>query len=218
MTLASFSGMLWGMGDFNLANVGGPDVNVPGAMFWVAATYATTLTALTMGAGYKLPGIQRRQQGLEAGFRSALKKIHSNTDQIAQNNGEKVEKELARRQFKPVITNSIRDIGTQTKLIIVDATAGNLSIPIPWIVGSFAVAAGAASMGTIQQLNYAFNRVQSSLSFIVNRFNQLSQMKATADRIYLMDRAIDAAHYIEAEKKSLGAASSSVIKPKLAGV
>lgn len=218
MTLFSFSGMLWGMGDFNLANVGGPDMNVPGAMFWVAAVYASTLTALTMAAGYKLPGIQRDQQSREAGFRSTLKKIHSNTDQIAQNNSEHIEKELTHRSFVPVIRNSIRDIGTQTKLILVDATAGNLSIPIPWVVGSFAIAAGAASMGTIQQLNYAFNRVQSSLSFIVNRFNQLSQMKATADRIYLMDQAIDASHYVEAEKLQLGNVQKiPKIKPTMAG-
>jgi putative ATP-binding cassette transporter len=192
MTFGSFFGMLWGMGSV---------LGVPHGMAWLSLGYAGALTALTVGAGYKLPWIQRNQQRREADFRASIDKIHNNADLIAQNGTENVENELVKKRFKPVMKNSLREIGTQVKLIIVDATAGNLSIPIPYIVGAFAVAAGTASMGTIQTLNYAFNRVTSSLSFIVNRFEQLSHMKATADRIYTFDRAIEAAHYIEEEKR-----------------
>lgn len=206
MTLASFSGMLWGMGTM---------YGVPGGMFWLSTAYASTLTALTVGAGHKLTWIQRNQQRREADLRSALDKVNNNADVIAQNDGEDLENDLIKKRFKPVMTNSVREISTQVKLIVVDATAGNLSIPIPWIAGAFAVAAGTASMGTIQTLNYAFNRVTSSLSFIVNRFGQLSQMKATADRIYTFDQAIDAAHYIEEEKRQAGLVQSAEEAKKL---
>lgn len=202
MTLASFSGMLWGMG---------PLMGVSHGMFWLAAGYAGALTALTVGAGRKLPWIQRNQQWREADFRDSITAVHNNADMVALNDSEGVEKELIKKRFKPVMKNSVREIGTQVKLIVVDATAGNLSIPIPYIVGAFGVAAGTASMGTVQTLNYAFNRVTNSMSFIVNRFEQLSQMKATADRIYLMDQAIDASHYIEAEKKEAFAAHKGAL-------
>jgi putative ATP-binding cassette transporter len=192
MTLASFSGMLWGMGTL---------LGVPHGMFWAAAAYASGLTALTMGAGWKLPWIQRNQQWREADLRDSITKVHNNADLIAQNNSEDVEKQLIQDRFNPAMKNSVREIGTQVKLILVDATAGNLSIPIPYVAGAFAIASGTASMGTVQTLNYAFNRVTSSLSFIVNRFDQLSYLKATADRIHMMDQAIDAARYIEEEKR-----------------
>lgn len=202
ITLGAFSSQLWAMG---------PLFGVVGGFFWLGAAYAAALTALTMKAGYKLPSIQRAQQRRDADLRAVLDKIHTNADVIAQNKTESVERELVNRRLTPVMKNSVREIGTQVKLILVDATAGNLSIPIPWIVGAFGVAAGTASMGTVSMINYAFNRVTSAMSFVVNRFEQLSQMKATADRIYMFDRAVEAAHYIDAEKK---AAAKRVIVPK----
>lgn len=190
--LASFWGMLYGMGTY---------FGVPGGMAWLSVAYAGALFGLTYAAGRKLPGIQREQQRREADFRGSLDSIHNNAELIAQNSTEDIESDLVRKRFKPVMTNSVREIGTQVKMILVDSTAGNLSIPIPYVAGAFAVAGGTATMGTIQTINYAFNRVTSALSFFVNRFEQFSLMKATADRIYLMDQAIEASHYIEEEKR-----------------
>lgn len=195
ITMGSFSGVLWGMGTV---------AGVPGAMFWAAALYATALTGITLKAGWKLPGIQRNQQRIEADLREAINSVHVNAELIAQNNSEDVEKELIKNSLRPVMKNSVREIGTQVKLITVDATAGNLSIPVPYIAGAYAISEGVASMGTVQQLNYAFNRIASSMSFLVNRFELFSQMKATADRIYLMDQAVEASRYVEEEKRQAG--------------
>ena len=201
-TLVAFSGQLWGMG---------PLFGVVGGFFWLGAAYAGALTGITIKAGGKLPSIQRAQQHRDADLRGVLDKIHANADLIAQNKTEDVERELVNRRLQPVMKNSVREISTQVKLILIDATSGNLSIPIPWVVGAYGVAAGTASMGTVSMVNYAFNRVTFAMSFVVNRFEQLSQMKATADRIYMFDRAIEAAHYIDAEKKN---AASRIVIPK----
>ncbi len=191
MQLVAFTGMLWGMGSM---------MGVDHGVFWVGLGYAGALTGLTFAAGKKLPKIQRDQQRREADFRKALDNVHNNADVISQNDSENVEQDLIKQRFKPAITNSVREIGTQVKLIIVDSTAGNLSIPIPWLAGAFTIATGAASMGTVQTINYAFNRVTSAMSFLVNRFEQLSQMKATGDRMYMLDKGIDAARYIAEER------------------
>lgn len=194
MTLASFSGMLWGMGSL---------MGVPHGMFWLSAVYATALTGLTVGAGWKLPWIQRNKQRVEANLRRSIDQVSNNANVIAQNQGQEVEIELIKQRLRPAMKNSVREVGAEVKLIVVDATAGNLSIPIPWVVGAFAIAAGTASMGTVQTLNYAFNRVTSSLSFIVNRFKQLAEMKSTADRMYMANNAADVAHYLEEEKRQM---------------
>lgn len=196
MQLFAFSGLLWGMGSV---------MGVPHGMFWTGLAYAGALTGLTIAAGHKLPEIQRNQQHREADLRGALDKVNNNAEVIAQNDAEDIENDLIKKRFRPVMTNSVREIGTQVKLIVVDFTAGNLSIPIPWVIGAFSVAAGTASMGTIQTINYAFNRVTSAMSFIVNRFEQLSQMKATGDRIYVFDKAIELANYVEEEKRQAAA-------------
>lgn len=213
MTLTAFFGMLWGLG---------PVLGVPGGFAWIGLAYAASLTALTVGVGYKLPWIQRQQQRREADLRKALDNVDNNADLIAQNSTEEIEKALIKKRFKPVMTNSLREISTQVRLIVVDATAGNVSIPIPYLAASFAgVAAGTASMGTIQTLNYAFNRVTSSLSFIVNRFDQITAWMATAQRMYMFDLAVDASYQIEKEKKEQGLALAggdndvTPISPKL---
>jgi putative ATP-binding cassette transporter len=210
ITLQAFSGMLWGMG---------PVMGVKGGFFWIGAAYASTVMALTAGAGYKLPWIYRNKQRVEANLRRTTDNIHNNAEQIVLTKSEETEKELVKKQVRPVMKNSLKEIGTQVKLIVVDATIGNVSIPLPYLVASFsAVAAGTASFGTVQTLNYAFNRVNSSLSFIVNRFEQISNWIATSQRMHGMDKAMDAARYIEWEKREAqqaksGSSSNNINKP-----
>lgn len=191
MQIGSFAGVLWGMGEV---------MGVPNGTFWAGAASVGLVTALTMYAGWQLPWIQAQQQKREADFRKSIDDIYDDADTIAQNGTEDVQQDLVQKKFKPTIINSVREIGTQVKLIVVDATVGNLMIPVPWIIGAFSVAAGTASVGTVQTINYAFNRVTNGLSYIVNKFDQLSAMKATGDRMYMLDSAYNAAHYINEEK------------------
>ncbi len=193
LTLEAFSGMLWGMG---------PVAGVPGGFMWIGVAYAATLLGLTTVAGHNLPGIYRNKQRVEANLRRTTDSIHNNAEQIALKNSESTEKDLVKKRVMPVMQNSLREIGAQVKLIVVDATMGNLSVPLPKLVVAFAaVASGTASMGTVGTLNYAFNRVNSALSFLVGRFEQISNWIATAQRMYGQDKATDAAHYIEFEKQ-----------------
>lgn len=198
MTLEAFGGMLYGMG---------PVFGVNGGFLLIGGAYAATVLGLTTLAGYKLPGIFRNKQRVEANLRRSTDNIHNNAEQIALTNSESTEKDLVKKRVTPVMKNSVREIGTQVKMIVVDATIGNVSIPLPYVIAWIAaVSAGTASFGTVQTLNYAFNRVNSSLSFIVNRFEQISNWIATSQRIYAMDKAMDASHYIEEEKRQLSAA------------
>jgi len=197
MTLAKFSGELLDMG---------PVMGVPGGFFWIGLAYSAVLLALTTSVAYKLPEIYRNKQRVEANLRRTTDNIHNNTGQIVLKNSEDIEKDLVKGRIRPVMSNSVREISTQVKMIVMDSTVGNLSIPLPYLVVAFsAVAAGTGSMGTVATLNYAFNRVNSSLSFIVNRFEQLSNWIATSQRIYALDQATDAAAYIEEEKRQASA-------------
>lgn len=196
-----YSGILWGLANMNMAYFGGPDYVVPGTMFWFAGAYAAGLTALTFAAGRKLPEIGRNQQMREANFRSALKRVQDNTDQIALNNTEDMEKQNLQRTYVPVLNNQVREINTSIKLSIVDVTFGNLSIPVPMMAGAFAIASGSASMGTLQLLNSSFGAVTSGLSFLANNFERLSSMQAIASRLTQFDTAIEAARYLEEEKR-----------------
>lgn len=201
MTFYAYAGILWGLANMNLAYFGGPDYVVPGTMFWFGLSYATALTALNFAAGYKLPQIGRNQQMREANFRSALKKVQDNDDQIAHNNLEDMEKEAIRKSYVPVLNNQVREINTDIKVNVVDMTFGNLSIPAPMVAGMFAIASGSASMGTLTLLNSAFGQVTSVMTIIASRFKMLTDMQAIASRLTMFDIGVEAARYLEEEKR-----------------
>jgi putative ATP-binding cassette transporter len=196
IALPKFSRQLWEMG-----TVGG----VPHGFFWTGAAYAAFVTGLTLAVGKNLPEIQRNQQRREGDLRAELDRVHNNADVIAQNGGEDVENDLIKTKFKPVIKNSLRQIGTTVKLTVVDATSGNASISIPYLAATFAgIMTATASIGTASTLTYAFSMVTSSLSFVVNNFGTLAQMKATADRISTFNAAVETTRYIEEERHQAG--------------
>ncbi|MBU0801600.1 MAG: hypothetical protein KKA05_11455 [Alphaproteobacteria bacterium] len=201
LQFTAYAGILWNLANMNMAYFGGPDYVVPGTMFWFAGSYAAGLTALTWAAGRKLPEIGRNQQMREANFRSTLKKVQDNTDQIALNGTEEMEKQAIRKAYVPVLNNQVREINTNIKLSIVDVTFGNLSIPVPMMAGAFAIASGSASMGTLQLLNSSFGVVTSGLSFFASRFEQFAGMQAIASRLTQFDTAVEAARYLEEEKR-----------------
>lgn len=201
ITMASFGGMLWGMGTL---------MGVPHGMFWLATAYAGALTAITIGAGWKLPWILRNKQSAEANLRRSIDDSSNNADTIAQNKMQGIQVELTKNRLKSSMINTKREVSTEIKLITVDATLGNLTIPIPYVVGGISIAFGLASMGTVQTLNYAFNRVASSLTIIVNKFKELADMKSVSDRMYMAHNAIRLSHYIEEEKRQL---TAEMMKP-----
>lgn len=211
---AAMAGVLWGLSNWNLAYFGGPDVVLPGTMFWIGFSYAAALTGLTWAAGRKLPEISRNQQMREANFRSALKKVQDNTDEVSLNGSEDLEREIIKNQYVPVVNNQVREINTNIKMTLVDSTFGNLSIPVPLFAGAFSVATGTMSMGTLSLLHSSFGAVTSSLSFIVNRWDQLSAMKAVADRLSSFDKSVDLVHY-EAEEKRQAARKMTASAPAL---
>lgn len=200
MTLAAYSKELWDMGSMNLMVYGGPDVEIPGAMMMFSLGWAGLITGTTMALGWKLPFITRAQQKLEGNFRSSMKLAHEFADNIALEKGEKLQLDTIKKNFKPLMENSVRDLTINTRMIVADSAFGNFAYTVPKLIANGMIGAGQMTVGGMNTLGSYFGRITGSLSFVANRWNQLTQVKATADRIYMMDRALEAAHYLEAEK------------------
>lgn len=200
MTFYQFSEQLWDMGSLNLMIYGGPDLEIPGAMMMFSVAYAAAITGVTMKLGWKLPMITRAQQKLEGDFRSSMKLAHEFADNIALEGGEKLQLDTIKKNFKPLMQNSVRDLTVNTKMIVADTAFGNFAFTVPKLIASGMIGAGQMTVGGMNTLGNYFGRITGSISFIANRWSQLTHVKATADRIYMMDRALEAAHYLETEK------------------
>ena len=183
--MGSFMGMEWGY-------------------LWSTAAFSAVLLGLTTLAGYKYPEIFRNKQRVEANLRKATDNIDNQANQIALTGSEELELQEMQKRIRPALRNTVREISTSIKVQVVDATFGNASIPFPYlIIALTTMPLGASTMGTIAALNYTFNRVHSSMSFFVNRFEQISAWMATGVRMYQQDVASDAAFYLEQEKRQL---------------
>lgn len=192
LTLYTFSRLLWHTGDFNLAAVGGPDMLIPGFMFWLAAGYAGGWTLVTHAIGRPLVTLDRQQQMREAFFRSDLKRVSENAESIALNGGADVEKAVLKKSFNNVMLNAKDIIIKRKQLILSRALYGNMSIVVPYTAATPMIVAGkVSSFGGLQKNAYYFGQVQSSFSWFIDNYQNLADLSATTIRLSGMTAAID---------------------------
>ena len=191
--LATFSTLLWNIsGDFNLASIGGPEMVIPGFMFWMAAGYAGAWTAITHAIGRPLVSLDRQQQMREAFFRSDLKRISENAESIALNGGAEVEKKILKNSFDTVMENAKDIIIKRKQLVLSRALYGNMSIVVPYTAATPLIFAGKlASFGALQKTSYYFGQVQSSFSWFIDNYQSLADLGATTIRLGSLTDAID---------------------------
>jgi putative ATP-binding cassette transporter len=191
--LVTFSTLLWNMsGSFNIAALGGPDMVIPGFMFWLAAGYAAAWTGITHAMGKPLVNLDRQQQMREAFFRSDLKRVSENAESIALNGGAEVEKEILKKSFNNVMINAKDIIMKRKQLVLSRALYGNLSIVVPYTAATPMIWTGKIStFGALQQTAYYFGQVQSSLSWFIDNYQSLADLGATTIRLSSLTSAID---------------------------
>ncbi len=201
--LATFSTLLWNMsGNFNLASIGGPEMVIPGFMFWMAAGYAATWTAVTHAIGRPLVSLDRQQQMREAFFRSDLKRVSENAESIALNGGADVEKVILKKSFNTVMENAKDIIIKRKQLVLSRALYGNMSIVVPYTAATPLIFAGKiATFGALQKTSYYFGQVQSSFSWFIDNYQSLADLGATTIRLSSLTDAINQSNADLARKK-----------------
>lgn len=210
LSLATFSTLLWKMsGDFNLATLGGPEVVIPGVMFWIAAGYAGLWTGVTHAIGRPLVNLDRQQQMREAFFRSDLKRISENAESIALNGGAEEEKKILKNSFNTVIQNAQSIIMKRKQLVLSRALYGNMSIVVPYTAASPMIIAGkVATFGALQKTAYYFGQVQSSFSWFIDNYQSLADLSATSIRLASLTDGIKQSNQDIADKQKLLAQDS----------
>lgn len=210
LSLATFSTLLWKMsGDFNLATIGGPEVVIPGVMFWIAAGYAGLWTGVTHAIGRPLVNLDRQQQMREAFFRSDLKRISENAESIALNGGAEEEKKILKNSFNTVMQNAQSIIMKRKQLVLSRALYGNMSIVVPYTAASPMIIAGkVATFGALQKTAYYFGQVQSSFSWFIDNYQSLADLSATSIRLASLTDGIKQSNQDIADKQKLLAQES----------
>lgn len=190
-TLVSFLVILWMLsGPLSLKPIG-IDITIPGYMVWAALLYAFFGTFFANLVGRRLIPLNYMQQRYEANFRFGLIRVRENAEGIALYRGEPREAEVLDARFTDVFNNTWRVLVTELQLVFYQIGYGQLAIIFPYIVTAPKFFAGAITLGIVMQTAQAFGQVQSALSFFIDNYTNVAELRAVMERLRGLQAAID---------------------------
>jgi len=181
MTLFAFLPVLWGLSAYvvELPIVG--EISHP--LFYAALGWSIFGTGLLATVGIKLPGLEFKNQRVEAAFRKEL--VYGEDDssraqpQTLTELFDDVRKNYFRLYFHYMYFNVARMFYLQADNIFV------MILLIPTI------AAGAIALGIFQQILTAFGQVSSSFQYLVNSWTTIVDLLSVYKRLTSFEAAIE---------------------------
>jgi peptide/bleomycin uptake transporter len=181
MTLVVFLPILFSMSQYvdDLPIIGA----IPHALFWLAIGWSLFGTLLLAFAGIKLPGLNFRNQRVEAAYRKELVYGEDHSDRAAPVTVRElfgnVRKNYFRMYWHYAYFNVARYGYSQ-----LDATF-LLFILVPTFV------AGKITLGIWQQISTAFGEVSNSFQYLVNYWSTIIELLSIHKRLKAFEAAID---------------------------
>jgi len=181
MTLVVFLPILFALSSYvtELPIVG----EIPHTLFWLALFWSAFGTGLLAIAGIKLPGLNFRNQRVEAAYRKELVYGEDHADRaqpltVAElfNN---VRRNYFRMYFHYLYFNVARYFYLQADALFV------LFMLVPTIV------AGKITYGIYQQISTAFGQVSNSFQYLVNSWTTIIELLSIHKRLKAFEAAID---------------------------
>ena len=181
MTLIAFLPLLWSLSGYvtELPVIG----EVAGSLFWAALLWSIFGTVLLAFVGIKLPGLEFRNQRVEAAYRKEL--VYGEDDELraqpptVRELFANVRRNYFRLYFHYMYFNVARGFYIQADAIF----AYILLIPT--------IAAGAITFGLLQQILTAFNQVSNSFQYLVNSWTTIVELMSIYKRLFAFEAAID---------------------------
>ena len=198
MTLLAFLPILWGLSSHikELPIVG----QIPQALVFVAIIWSVVGTALLGLAGWRLPGLEFRNQRVEAAFRKELVLGEDNADRAAP--------PTLAELFGNVRKNYFRLYLNYLYFNVVRYSYLQAGVILPYIALGPTIIKAGVTLGVMQQILRAFQRVENSFQFLVMSWTTIVELMSIYKRLAAFERAIagdeQAAIEFEAEKPATG--------------
>lgn len=196
VTLMSFVGILWALSGSFAFDMNGSSYSIPGFMVWMAVLYCAAGSMAAHYIGRPLIKLNYQQQRYEADFRHHMVRVREYSESIALDKAEKVERAQLDGRFSSVLANYFRLIKSQKNLTWFTVGFGQAAVVFPFIIAAPRFFSGAIQLGELMQIASAFGRVQDSLSWFVDNYDQLASWRATTDRLTSFEEAITRASQV----------------------
>ena len=173
MALIAFLPILWGLSTYvkELPLIG----EVPQALVFVAVIWAAIGTALLAGAGIRLPGLEFRNQRVEAAYRKELV--------VGEDNAARAQPPTLGALFRDVRANYFRLYLNFLYFNIARYGYLQASAMIAYISLGPTIGAGAFTLGVMNQTLRAFGRVEGSFQYLVNSWSTIVSLISIYKRL-----------------------------------
>lgn len=186
----SFAVILIGLSATTPMPLFGFDLAFPGYLLMIALVYASLGTLFAHLVGRRLIHLNFQQQRREADLRYATARVTDHSEQVALLKAEAVERNEIGRRFGALVGNWVILAAVQSRLTGFIYGYGQISTVFPTLVVTPAYLVGAIPLGILMQTASAFQRVESSVAFIINYYGKIAEWKAAMDRVWQMDAAL----------------------------
>ena len=181
MTLVVFLPLLFKISE----NVGDLPIigAIPHSLFWLAIVWSLFGTALLAIAGIKLPGLQFRNQRVEAAYRKELV--------YGEDHADRADPVTLRELFVNVRKNYFRMYWHYCYFNVARYTYGQLDAAFLTFILIPTVAVGRITMGIWQQIATAFGQVSDSFQYLVSYWVTIVELLSIHKRLKAFEAAID---------------------------
>lgn len=173
MTLIAFLPILWGLSSYvkELPLVG----EVPQALVFVAVIWAVIGTTLLAVAGIRLPGLEFRNQRVEAAYRKELV--------LGEDRADRAQPPTLHELFRDVRANYFRLYLNFLYFNVVRYGYLQASVMIAYISLGPTIVAGVLTLGVLTQITRAFGRVEGSFQYLVNSWSTIVSLISIYKRL-----------------------------------
>ena len=180
MTLLAFLPILWGLSSYitELPIIG----EVSQALVFVAIIWSVIGTALLGLAGWRLPGLEFRNQRVEAAFRKEL--VLGEDDHV------RASPPTLSELFTNVRKNYFRLYLNYLYFNVVRYSYLQAGVILPYIALGPTIVSAGFTLGVMQQILRAFQRVEDSFQFLVKSWTTIVELMSIYKRLSAFEQAI----------------------------
>jgi peptide/bleomycin uptake transporter len=182
MTLAAFLPILWGLSE-KVSEV--PILGaIPHSLVWVSLGWAVFGTVLLAVTGILLPGLEFQNQRVEAAYRKEL--VYGEDDPS------RATPPVAASLFQHVRRNYFRLFFHYLYFDVVKWSYLQVSVLVPLIAIGPTVVAGVITLGVMQQISRAFDKVTESFQYLVMSWSTIVELISVYKRLRAFEARIHA--------------------------
>jgi len=205
MTLIAFLPLLWVLSRqvTELPFIG----KIDGSMVFVALLSASFGTILLALVGIRLPGLEFRNQRVEAAYRKELV--------YGEDHDDRAEPATLTELFEGVRRNYFRLYFNYMYFNVAKYAYLQGTNFVPWFVLGPTVIVGAITFGVFQQINQAFDQVDRSFRFFASSWSDIVEMISIYKRLRAFESVIEGEELPSIEKPFIDSTTTEIAESEL---